>query len=302
MPNHTTNIMTVSGPEKDLISFMNKVSHKNPDLLNYYKEKLEKDIASKKASLKEFPNNNNFIQMELKNNEEELKKILDSTWTEHLDFNGTVPMPHSLSINSPARNKEEQDIAEDNVKKYGHADWYGWCTSNDGWGTKWGAYDVKEPEVLNNCVIYRYQTAWSPPLPWIQKTSMLFPSLTFNIAAADEGGDYYLVYEYKNNTCTSQNDMEAHDWRMTHDPDYAELVSSIFDCGYDEGIKYASERGYIEYSMEEKLLKFIKDEDLPLFINFNWEQDSACKNFNERIKNLKSKVKRKKTKEKKTHD
>ena len=282
MPNHTTNIMTVTGPFVDITRFVHKVSHKNPNLINYYKEKLEKDICSNKEALKLNPNNK-YTQMTLSNNEKELKNILEATWINHLDFNGTVPMPISLNITSPAK-EEEKDVANDNIKKYGHADWYGWCSSNDGWGTKWGAYDVQEPEILKDKVIYRYSTAWSPPLPWIQKTSKMFPSLTFEIAASDEGGDYYIENTYKNGVIIERDNMSSYDWRMKYEDSFKETVDSIFNVPYEEGILYISKLGEIDYSLEDKLIKHIKDEDLPLFINFSWQSESAKELYLNRIK------------------
>jgi hypothetical protein len=57
---------------------------------------------------------------------------------------------------------EEGRKAIENLKKYGHKDWYGWCC--DKWGTKWNSYDTTwdDSEVT-------FLTAWAPPDPVIQK-------------------------------------------------------------------------------------------------------------------------------------
>ena len=56
---------------------------------------------------------------------------------------------------------------------------YHWCMEN--WGTKWNAVDA----FLSN-IEYNFDTAWSAPIPVIQKLSRLFPNNTFTLIWADE--------------------------------------------------------------------------------------------------------------------
>jgi hypothetical protein len=99
--------------------------------------------------------------------------------------------------------------------------------------------------------------------------------------------------------------MEKHDWMIKFDIDYKETYDAIFDQGYDEGIRYAVELGELnEWGMERPLLDFIQDDDLPLFVNFAWNDSDVQEDFNERLKTLDKKgveKKRKKLKREKTH-
>ncbi|MBM3913551.1 MAG: hypothetical protein FJ351_03785 [Sphingomonadales bacterium] len=56
----------------------------------------------------------------------------------------------------------EGKTAIENLRKYGHKDWYDWCCAN--WGTKWNASDTHWND---NSV--SFLTAWAPPDPVIQK-------------------------------------------------------------------------------------------------------------------------------------
>jgi hypothetical protein len=62
---------------------------------------------------------------------------------------------------------------------------YEWCVAN--WGTKWRAFHVdrQEPEPGDGegtwQVVFHLDTAWSPPLPVIQKAAELFPLLSFEL-------------------------------------------------------------------------------------------------------------------------
>jgi hypothetical protein len=53
------------------------------------------------------------------------------------------------------------------------------------WGTKWQPWNVtliKEPDQ----VILEFETAWDPPVNWINKLFELYPNIKFNLVWADE--------------------------------------------------------------------------------------------------------------------
>jgi len=61
----------------------------------------------------------------------------------------------------------------------------GWHSLN--WGTKWNACYSSVVLVDNTTLLYRFDTAWSPPLPVFSKMSELFPNLTFTMLYGEEG-------------------------------------------------------------------------------------------------------------------
>jgi hypothetical protein len=77
-------------------------------------------------------------------------------------------------------NLEEAQQALDNVRLYGHQDWYSWNTAN--WGTKWNAYsqEAKEDGAI------KFETAWSTPYPVIEALSLKFPEAVISMRYADE--------------------------------------------------------------------------------------------------------------------
>jgi len=304
MPNNTTNIMTVSGPRPKLKRFKMMVSSKNPELIIRYRKEFEDTIASCTKVLSCDPNNH-YNKQQLNAAQNKLKELNKGTYNVDLDFDGTFPMPIELEgTSSPAQSAEEIKLQAEYTKKYGAGNWYDW--QNKYRGCKCNAYEVEEPEDSIDGIIYRYQTAWSPAILWIEHTSNMFPTLTFEIAATDEGGYstdeggyYYLVNVYKAGECTKEERMNQHEWRMIYDQPYAETFNAVFSEGYEEGIMYAVEQGSIDYSMEELLLDFIKDDDLPLFINFEWNNEDVSEDYNERLKTLDKDTVEKKRKSKK---
>lgn len=95
----------------------------------------------------------------------------------------------SCSAEEWLQNVKEVPVSDEEmerlVKQYGAVDWYQWSTEN--WGTKW---DVCQPEVMSQgprTFEVLFDTAWSPPLGWLEYVSKLFPQLTFSLAYAEGG-------------------------------------------------------------------------------------------------------------------
>ena len=53
---------------------------------------------------------------------------------------------------------------------------YEWQKEN--WGVKWGASHA-EVSAADDSLLYCFQTAWDPPLSFVQKASGIYPTLTF---------------------------------------------------------------------------------------------------------------------------
>jgi hypothetical protein len=78
-------------------------------------------------------------------------------------------------------NLEEAQKALDNVRLYGHQDWYSWSNAN--WGTKWNAYSQSSDEGSNEIA---FETAWSTPYPVIEALSRKYPEAVISMRYADE--------------------------------------------------------------------------------------------------------------------
>ena len=98
----------------------------------------------------------------------------------HFDFNQIIPMPKSL-----------KESSKENEEKYGHTDWYGWC--NENWGTKWNSSDTAYVEQNNTAKIY-FNTAWSPPIPIIDKLINKYPLLNFELGFIELGMCFAGIY------------------------------------------------------------------------------------------------------------
>lgn len=71
----------------------------------------------------------------------------------------------------------------ENVEKYGHGDWHGWCTEH--WGTKWNADEVRVVQTPQGIAI-SFVTAGAYPLPIFKALSLSYPAIAFHVRYYDE--------------------------------------------------------------------------------------------------------------------
>lgn len=138
-------------------------------------------------------------EVEIKGSKEQIAKLIKDTKIvldpdtdlNLFDFNGIVKMPPELlETTSPTKiveteeeakrlNEKEHEVAKENqwfgktsshlskaeqerrLKKYGAVNWYDW--SNQHWGTKWNAYDVRYIAHNETTLVVKIETAWDTP-------------------------------------------------------------------------------------------------------------------------------------------
>lgn len=111
--------------------------------------------------------------------------------------------------------------------KFKTNDWYSWNVRN--WGTKWdvgASNDDEYPETdlhidEPNHLVYSFNTAWSPPVPAVEKISQQYPNLTFDLEYQEEtgwggeivfkAGEVVTESEY-DNKCPDCDEINCLDW------------------------------------------------------------------------------------------
>lgn len=104
-------------------------------------------------------------------------------------FSKVAPIPDSLAETvSPHRKRSLDETLLALVGKRQPLDWFEWCVSN--WGTKWEPNCQPDVEESDGELVYNLDTAWSPPLPWMEKASKQYPDLEFSIKYGDPSMDF----------------------------------------------------------------------------------------------------------------
>lgn len=107
-----------------------------------------------------------------------LDNLLPTPKELHETLRGFCPM----GSEDEAKQKLQQ---EENIKKFGFADWYDWSCAN--YGSKWTDFDGRFGMVTDNEINASFTSAWSPIDEGIRNVSKQFPTLGF-VLTYHEGG------------------------------------------------------------------------------------------------------------------
>ena len=100
-----------------------------------------------------------------------------------LSLNSLYPMPGELEGTvSPSFSRNKTLMG-----RYGADNWYDWCISN--WGTKWDVQAVLEDEG-HGYLEYSFDSAWSPPVEWLEKAARDYPELYFRLKYEEEDASF----------------------------------------------------------------------------------------------------------------
>lgn len=180
MPNHVTNILTISGPEELVAKIKSEISGVYEDdgdirLIDF--NKILPAPPSLNITSGTTTDNAIAILKYRQGDTTEIMRMLSSTWASKYD--DAEDMIEDM-IKSGRANMKEGQMALDNIRDYGHQDWHKWNSAN--WGTKWNAYsqEYKEDGTI------KFETAWSTPYPVIEALSRKFPEAVISMRYADE--------------------------------------------------------------------------------------------------------------------
>jgi len=206
----------------------------------------------------------------------------DGTRERIFDFNMTVTMPKELNVESSS-NKKMLPVYKANIAKFGYKDWFDWNIAK--WGTKWNSFDLDKLKRIPNGSRFRFDTASTPPSVWIVTTAKLFPSLKFKDTWFNEGGTAGIL-TVKNDDASNKQ-IPVGIWLMEFNKSYIKEYKFITKGSYKKVVEsFTASKAFLRYeSLEEHLLKRIKDIDLPRFLNYQWCSLNVEKEFEKRIKN-----------------
>jgi hypothetical protein len=137
------------------------------------------------------------------------------------ELRDTAAMPGLTAENvNDEESLKTYNQVQENMKKYGHPDWYHWCIS--AWGCKWDlgsgdnsvylCHEVSRPTK----VVYEFDTAWSHPREAFLKISTMFPELEFELCFQEGGCAFEGTFTCKNGTVSCD---DTHDYIPEDDED-----------------------------------------------------------------------------------
>ena len=145
---------------------------------------------------------------------EEIKTFLQGDEAENVfDFNKLIPYPTEWAEADKARRMAEEaklpyhQWPSDGYNRGG----CDWCIKN--WGTRWPACDPKIAEQSNWYIQYQFDTAWSPPLPVMDKLAETFPDSEITLEYYERGMSFCGSIRWEDGKRTHETRGEYHGWR-----------------------------------------------------------------------------------------
>ena len=113
---------------------------------------------------------------------------------EPLTLQKIKPMPSELEDTTSPTPDSESEKAKILTEKYGAANWYDWHIQN--WGTKWDIEaDFDDGSSTDDCLIYNFDSAWSPPIQAMVTLAKLFPNLGIRMTYREDGMQFAGVFK-----------------------------------------------------------------------------------------------------------
>lgn len=193
MPNWVTTTLTVTGPRDQLIALRDKARSAPPDP----EEGSEARVFTFSAFIPR-PSSLSVESSSVGDNGFDVFFNPDPSAWKSVGWLAAIAQTREaaqlyLDLTSPEARKLAA-IYHNNLVNYGCKTWYDWNTRF--WGTKWDACHCDIDERLDEndpspCLIYYFDTAWSPAEPVLEAMSEEFPLLEFNATFDEEGGFFY---------------------------------------------------------------------------------------------------------------
>ncbi len=196
MPNHVTNILTITGQADEIKACLKTIKGDGNEERHIDFNK----IVPRPKSLDITSGGRVDSAMALiKNDTEYFRQMMDYPWVKNEGLKSVSELKEYLRGTITEEEMNEGKLAIENIERYGHKDWYSWSNAN--WGTKWNAYDQQELELGT----IQFDTAWSTPFPVIHELAKKFHNLCFEVKFADEDlGNNCGAYKFEGGQLTGE--------------------------------------------------------------------------------------------------
>ena len=203
MPNWCSNTLTISGDAIEVLALMERAASGEHVLAGPFQGRIEGydwgDFTP--------------IQMEMLMRDDDFFRDKSNNRSV-FSFHAFVPMPREVML-APYDSNCLKEAAEKYPEWFGRfpdlLSGYDWEHKN--WGVKCGASDayISDQGRTGDCysVFYDFNTAWGPPITFMDKLAALYPDLMFSLSYSEEGMNFAGDIEWRGGVCTEHNEREC---------------------------------------------------------------------------------------------
>jgi hypothetical protein len=196
MPNWCSNSLNINGPEKDIHLFKTKANGPNQTYHDYH------------ARGGDWPVHDDIRVKAL------FESLPEQGEASVFSFHALYPVPdevRKLPYDSSMAQKVADSVGLTGPTKSG----FDWEIQN--WGCKWGASEPELQLAEDSYLEYSFQTAWAPPMGFLEKTSEYWPTLSFEVTYEEPGMGFAGKSVFENG-----EEVEHDEWEMEPEEDYDE--------------------------------------------------------------------------------
>jgi hypothetical protein len=137
---------------------------------------------------------------------------------------------------------------------------------------------------------------WEPPTDEIASLSALYSGLIFEVRHEESGNASYGTLTYSEGAVVASETYDEESYLEKYDEEYAEFAQVLDDQPYAEfldevleNLECIQEGDTCRYAhlAERKYLAKMKDQDLPLLINYKWQYSYTKSEYEKRLKGAK---------------
>lgn len=126
-----------------------------------------------------------------------------------LSFDKIIPYPEPFRSLDDAAQKWEAEASRasdwsDRPRDGYNQGGFEWCREN--WGTKWDTCSVSVITQSEWDIIYKFTTAWTPPLPVVDRIAEMYPANTFTLEYYERGMEFCGSVRWENGKRTKQTE------------------------------------------------------------------------------------------------
>jgi hypothetical protein len=148
------------------------------------------------------------------------------------------------------------------------------------------ASDIEAQYFQEEEIGFSFNSKHSCPLDSITTLSSEYPDLNFHVVYEESGTDTYGEADIADGSC-SDNSMNELEFLEKYNENYLDEKESLLNLSYEDFIeRYTHENIFEDYPytyLDREVLKRIKNEDLGLFINRQWNDEQALAGFKQRL-------------------
>lgn len=182
MPNWCSNTLLISGPQEELRRFISAARGREHSYNDFYIEPWEAFDEIRLASILSTPP------------EDSEREVV-------LSFHRLYPVPSDVR-SWPYDRGITAEVAKATGLKPPDLSGYEW--ENKYWGVKWGACDAQLNDHGNE-VEYLFDTAWGPPIEWLNHVAEQWPGLSFSFRYEESGMGFCGDALWEGGVCIEHN-------------------------------------------------------------------------------------------------